>query len=43
MKKFMLRCRFNFETYAKDIREKATKCYLKSAEVLLDIDGHVLP
>ena len=43
MKNFMLSCRLNFETYAKNIREKATKRCLKSAEVLLDVDGHVLP
>ena len=25
-----------------NVREKATKCYLKTVEVLLDTDGHVL-
>ena len=38
----MLGCRFNFKAYAKSIREKVTKHYLKSIEVLLDADGHVL-
>ena len=38
----MLDCRFGFEEYAKNLREKATKCTLKTAEVLLDADGHVL-
>ena len=38
----MLDCRFSFEAYAKNLREKATKCTLKTAEVLLDADGHVL-
>ena len=41
MKKFMLDCRFSFEAYAKNVREKATKCSLKTTEVLLDADGHV--
>ena len=38
----MLDCRFSFKAYAKNLREKATKCTLKTAEVLLDADGHVL-
>ena len=38
----MLDCRFSFEAYAKNLREKATKCTLKTAEVLLDADGHML-
>ena len=38
----MLDCRFSFEAYAKNLREKATNCTLKTAEVLLDADGHVL-
>ena len=38
----MLGCRFNFEAYAENIREKATKCSLKTTEALLDADGHVL-
>ena len=29
-------CRFSFERYAKKVREKATKCSLKTTEVLLD-------
>ena len=28
----MLGCRFYFEAYAKNVREKATKCSLKTAE-----------
>ena len=36
----MLGCRFNFEAYAKNVREKATKCSLKTIE--LDADGNVL-
>ena len=40
--KFMLVCRFNFEAYAKNARGKATEYYLKTAEVLLDADEHVL-
>ena len=42
MKKFMLGCRLSFEAYAKIVREKATKCSLKTTEVLLDVDGHAL-
>ena len=42
MKKFLLGCSFNFGAYAKDVREKATKCSLKTAEVLLNVDGHAL-
>ena len=41
MKKFMLGSRFTFEAYAKNGREKATECSLKTTEVLLDADGHV--
>ena len=37
----MLGCRFSFEPYAENIREKVTKCSLKTTEVLLDVDGHV--
>ena len=33
---------FTFKAYAKNLREKATKCFLKSAMVLLDADGYVL-
>ena len=42
MKKFMLGCRSSFEAYAKNVREKTTKCSLKTIEVLLDTDGHAL-
>ena len=38
----MLGCRFNFEAYAKNIREKATKCSLKTTDILLGADEHVL-
>ena len=41
MKNFMLGCRFRFEAYAQNEREKATKYSLKS-EVLLDADGHLI-
>ena len=38
MKRFMyLGCRFSFEAYAKNVRENATKCSLKTTEVLLDV------
>ena len=30
MTKFMLHCGFNFEAYAKNVREKTTKCSLDS-------------
>ena len=30
---------FSFEAYAKNLREKATQCYLKPTEVLLYVDG----
>ena len=39
---FMLGCRFSFEAYAKNVREKVTKFSLETTEVLLDADGHVL-
>ena len=42
MKKFMLGCRFNFEPYAKNVREKAAKCSLKTDEIRLDNNVHVL-
>ena len=42
MKKFMLGCRFSFEAYSKNVREKATKCSWKTAEVLLDVDSAYL-
>ena len=36
MEHFMyLGCRFSFEAHAKNVREKATKCSLKTTEVLL--------
>ena len=37
----MLGCRFNSKAYAKKVREKATKCSLKTDEVLVDVDGHM--
>ena len=37
----MLGCRFRFGACAKNVQEKATKCSLKTTEVLLDADGHV--
>ena len=40
--KFILGCRFSFEAYAKNVKEKATKCSLETTELLLDADGHVL-
>ena len=43
MKRFMLGCRFSVEAYAKNVRERSTKCSLNVNEVLLDADGHVLP
>ena len=42
MKKFMLGCRLSVEANAKNVREKTTKCSLKTTEVLFDVDGHVL-
>ena len=30
------------KAYAKNVKEKTTKCSLKTAEVLLDADGDVL-
>ena len=42
MKKFTLGFRFSFKAYVKNVREKATKCSLKTTEVLLDADGYVL-
>ena len=38
----MLGCKFSFKVYAKSVREKATKCSLKTNEVMLDTDGHVI-
>ena len=37
--KVYMRSRFSFETYVKNIREKATKCSLKTIEVVLDTGG----
>ena len=42
MKKFVLGCSFSFEALAKNVRQKTTKSSLKTAEVLLDADGHLL-
>ena len=38
MKKFILSCRFNFEAYAKNVKEKSTKGCLETTEILLDAD-----
>ena len=38
----MLGCRFSFKAFAKNVREKATKCSIKTTDVLFDADGHVL-
>ena len=38
--KFILGCMFTIKAYAKNVREKTTKCSLKTAEVLLDAEGH---
>ena len=38
----MVGCRFTFEAHVKKVQEKATKCSLKTTEVLLDADGYVL-
>ena len=38
----MLGCRFSFEAYAKNVKEKTTKSSLKATAVLLDADEHVL-
>ena len=35
-------CRFSFEAYAKSVKEKATKSSLKTTNVPLGADGHVL-
>ena len=39
---FMFDCRFSFEAYVKNVREKVAKCSLKATEVLCDADGHLL-
>ena len=41
MANFILGCSFSLESHAKNVRETATKCSLKTAESLLDPDGHV--
>ena len=40
--KFILGCRFTFKAYAKNVREKTAKYILKTTEILMDVDGHVL-
>ena len=35
-------CCLSFDAYAKNVRKKVTKCSLKTTEVLLNGDGHVL-
>ena len=40
---FMLGCSFTFEAYAKDVREKATKCSLKSTGVYWMLMDMCLP
>ena len=42
MKRFKLGNGFSFEAYMKNVREKVSKCTLKTTGVLLDADGHVL-
>ena len=39
----MLGCRFSFESYAKIVREKATKCSLKATEILWMLIDICLP
>ena len=34
----MLGCRLSFEAYIKNVEEKATKCFLKTTEALLDTE-----
>ena len=38
----MLGCSFNFEAYAKSVKEKGAKCSLKTSKTILDAGGHVL-
>ena len=39
----MVGCTFSFESYdPENVREKATKCSLKTTVILLDADGLVL-
>ena len=33
---------FYMPLYSTNVKEKATKCYLKTNEVLLDADGHAI-
>ena len=40
--KLMLDCRFSFRAYVTNVREKATKCSLKTTEVLLDSLGSLI-
>ena len=42
MKKFILGCRFSFEAYAENVRQKTTKNSLKTTKILLAAGGHVL-
>ena len=38
----MIGCWFSFEAYLKNVREKATKCSLKTTGILMGADKHVL-
>ena len=38
----MLGCMFSFEACVNNMKEKVTRCSLKTIEVPLDADGHVL-
>ena len=38
----MLDCRFSFKVYAENVRRKAIKCSLKSTDVILRANEHVL-
>ena len=40
--KFMSGCKLGFKAYAKNVKEKTTKCSLKATDMLLDADRHVL-
>ena len=42
MKKSMLGCRLSFRAYVKNVGGRATKCYFKTTEFLLDADGYLL-
>ena len=35
-------CSLSFDAYVKKVRKKVTKCSLKTTELLLNADGHVL-